>query len=68
MTVEQGVVRDSEAVSLTLKDALQGTLDERAAEVEEEEGTANDEEAEKVTKRWEDETNAEERVQYTEQK
>lgn len=68
MTVEQGVVRDSEAVSLTLKDALQGTLDERAAEVEEEEGTANDEEAEKVMKRWEDETNAEERVQYTEQK
>ncbi|XP_042281663.1 zinc finger protein 142 [Thunnus maccoyii] len=47
MSVEQGVVRDSEAVSLTLKEALQGTLDERAAEVEEEEeGTA--EEAQKV--------------------
>ncbi|XP_071328734.1 zinc finger protein 142 isoform X2 [Trachinotus anak] len=36
MSVEQGVVRDSEAVGLTLKEALQGTLDERAAEVEEE--------------------------------
>ncbi|XP_040912963.1 zinc finger protein 142 isoform X2 [Toxotes jaculatrix] len=36
MSVEEGVVRDSEAVSLTLKEALQGTLDERAAEVEEE--------------------------------
>lgn len=47
MSVEQGVVRDSEAVSLTLKEALQGTLDERAAEVEEEEeGTAD--EAQKV--------------------
>lgn len=67
MSVEQGVVRDSEAVSLTLKDALQGILDERAAEVEEEEGTANDEEAEKEMKRW-DETNAEERAQYIEQK
>ncbi|XP_070771292.1 zinc finger protein 142 [Enoplosus armatus] len=42
MSVEQGVVRDSEAVSLTLKEALQGTLDERAAEVEEEEGTADE--------------------------
>ena len=31
MSVEQGVVRDSEAGSLTLKEALQGTLDERAA-------------------------------------
>lgn len=30
--MEQGVVRDSEAGSLTLKEALQGTLDERAAE------------------------------------
>ncbi|XP_069554906.1 zinc finger protein 142 [Brachyistius frenatus] len=29
---EQGVVRDSEAGGLTLKEALQGTLDERAAE------------------------------------
>uniref|UniRef100_A0A3Q1F3H6 Zinc finger protein 142 n=1 Tax=Acanthochromis polyacanthus TaxID=80966 RepID=A0A3Q1F3H6_9TELE len=32
MSVEQGVVRDSEAGGLTLKEALQGTLDERAAE------------------------------------
>lgn len=48
--MEQGVVRDSEAVGLTLKDALQGTLDGRSAEVveeEEEEGTVVDEEAEK---------------------
>ncbi|XP_068561214.1 zinc finger protein 142 isoform X1 [Cebidichthys violaceus] len=60
MSVEQGVVRDSEAVSLTLKEALQGTLDERAAEVEEEEeeeGTAdeaqavNEEVVQKETKR-----------------
>lgn len=29
MPAEQGVVRDSEAVSLTLKEALQGALDER---------------------------------------
>ncbi|XP_019955161.2 zinc finger protein 142 [Paralichthys olivaceus] len=36
MSVEQGVVRDSDAVSLTLKEALQGTLDERTAEAEEE--------------------------------
>ncbi|XP_035459998.1 zinc finger protein 142 isoform X2 [Scophthalmus maximus] len=36
MSVQQGVVRDSEAVSLTLKKALQGTLDDRAAGVEEE--------------------------------
>ncbi|XP_037646749.1 zinc finger protein 142 isoform X1 [Sebastes umbrosus] len=43
MSVEQGVVRDSGAVSLTLKEALQGTLDERTAEeVEEEEGRANE--------------------------
>ncbi|KAM9851158.1 zinc finger protein 142 [Aulostomus maculatus] len=34
MEVEQGVVRDSDAVSLTLKEALQGLLDERAAEEE----------------------------------
>ncbi|TMS06225.1 Zinc finger protein 142 [Larimichthys crocea] len=33
MSMEQGVVRDSEAVSLTLKEALEGTLDETAAEV-----------------------------------
>ncbi|KAK9537905.1 hypothetical protein VZT92_005480 [Zoarces viviparus] len=49
MSVEQGVVRDSEAVSLTLKEALQGTLDKRAAEVEEEEveeeGTADEAQA-----------------------
>ncbi|XP_071396575.1 zinc finger protein 142 [Centroberyx affinis] len=37
MSVEQGVVKDSEAVSLTLKEALQGTLDERAAEADKEE-------------------------------
>ncbi|GLD51525.1 zinc finger protein 142 [Lates japonicus] len=36
MSVEQGVVKDSEALSLTLKEALQGTLGERAVEVEEE--------------------------------
>lgn len=42
MSVEQGVVRDSEAVSLTLKEALQGTLDVRAAEVEEEQGIADE--------------------------
>lgn len=36
MPAEQGVMRDSEAVSLTLKEALQGTLEERASEVEEE--------------------------------
>lgn len=36
ITAEQGVVRDSEAVSLTLKEALQGTLEKRASEVEEE--------------------------------
>lgn len=33
MPVEQGVVRDSEAVSLTLKEALQGTLERKAAAV-----------------------------------
>ncbi|XP_041663558.1 zinc finger protein 142 [Cheilinus undulatus] len=38
VSAEQGVVRDSEAVSLTLKEALQGALEEREAE-EEEEGT-----------------------------
>ncbi|XP_071777758.2 zinc finger protein 142 [Centroberyx gerrardi] len=36
MSVEHGVVRDSEAVSLTLKEALQGTLDERAVEADKE--------------------------------
>lgn len=46
MSAEQGVVRDSEAVSLTLKEALQGTLEERTAEVEEE-GKAN--EVEKIS-------------------
>lgn len=35
MSAEQGVVRDSEAVSLTLKEALQGTVDGKAAGVEE---------------------------------
>lgn len=36
--VEQGVVKDSEAASLTLKEALQGTLGEKAAAAAEEEG------------------------------
>ena len=56
MSVEQGVVRDSEAVSLTLKEALQGTLDERAAAAEEEEveGTADEEVVEEVLQRGED--------------
>ncbi|XP_028992086.1 zinc finger protein 142 [Betta splendens] len=35
ISAEQGVVRDSAAVSLTLKEALQGTLEERMVEVEE---------------------------------
>ncbi|KAG7503415.1 zinc finger protein 142 [Solea senegalensis] len=35
-SVEQGVVRHTEAVSLTLKEALQGTLHERAADVDKE--------------------------------
>ncbi|XP_008295570.1 zinc finger protein 142 [Stegastes partitus] len=35
MSVEQGVVRDSQAGGLTLKEALQGTLEERAAEAKE---------------------------------
>ncbi|KAI3356535.1 hypothetical protein L3Q82_017745 [Scortum barcoo] len=48
MAVEKGVVRDSEAVSLTLKEALHGTLDERAAEVEEEEEGKADVEQEVV--------------------
>lgn len=39
--MEQGVLRDSETSGLTLKDALQGTLDERAVEVEDEEGAEN---------------------------
>ncbi|KAG7240524.1 hypothetical protein INR49_026808, partial [Caranx melampygus] len=38
MSVEEGVLRDSEAGGLTLKEALQGTLDETAAQVEEEGG------------------------------
>lgn len=33
--MEQGVVRDSGAASLTLKEALQGTVDGKAARVEE---------------------------------
>lgn len=44
------MVRDSEAVSLTLKEALRGTLDERSADVvvvEEEEGTVAGKEAER---------------------
>lgn len=56
MSVEKGVVRDSEAVSLTLKEALQGTLDERAAEVEEGGGTADEvqEVVEEAVQRGED--------------
>lgn len=50
MSVEQGVVRDSEAVSLTLKEALQGTLDGKAAGVEEPDGSAEEEGAEEVMK------------------
>ena len=42
MSVEEGVVRDSDAVSLTLKEALQGSLEERRAEVEEGEGMAEE--------------------------
>lgn len=53
MSVEQGVARHSEAVSLTLKEALQGTLDERAAEVEEE-GMDDEEVAEEVIQGEED--------------
>nr|XP_020477263.1 zinc finger protein 142 isoform X2 [Monopterus albus]XP_020477264.1 zinc finger protein 142 isoform X2 [Monopterus albus]XP_020477265.1 zinc finger protein 142 isoform X2 [Monopterus albus]XP_020477266.1 zinc finger protein 142 isoform X2 [Monopterus albus] len=51
MSVEQGVVRDSEAVSLTLKEALQGSLDERAAEVEEGNVNEVEEVAEEVVQR-----------------
>lgn len=40
MPVEQGVVRDSEAVGLTLKEALQGTLGRKAAGSEETDATA----------------------------
>lgn len=46
-------MRDSEAVSLTLKEALQGTLDERAADVEEE-GMPDEEAVEEVVKGGED--------------
>ncbi|KAK2839489.1 hypothetical protein Q5P01_013229 [Channa striata] len=45
MSVEQGVVRDSEAVSLTLREALQGTLGEGAAEMEEKEQASGGKEA-----------------------
>lgn len=48
-SVEQGVVRDSEAGSLTLKEALQGTLGGKAAEVEETGGSAEEKGAEEVT-------------------
>lgn len=57
MSVEQGVARDSAAVSLTLKEALQGTLDQRAAEAEEEEEGTGDvvqEVVEAVVQRGED--------------
>ncbi|XP_067373107.1 zinc finger protein 142 isoform X2 [Channa argus] len=50
MSVEHGVMRDSEAVSLTLREALQGSLDEGAADVEEK-GKAS--EAEEVAKETE---------------
>ncbi|XP_070832133.1 zinc finger protein 142 [Chaetodon trifascialis] len=53
VSVEQGVMRDSEAVSLTLKEALQGTLDERAADVEEE-GMPDEEAVEEVVQGEED--------------
>ncbi|XP_033473620.2 zinc finger protein 142 isoform X1 [Epinephelus lanceolatus] len=54
MSVEQGVVRDSEAVSLTLKEALQGTLDERAAEMDKEGGAGDEVQVEEVMQREED--------------
>ncbi|XP_068428827.1 zinc finger protein 142 [Clinocottus analis] len=47
VSVEQGVAKDSEAVSLTLKEALQGTL-EKAADVEEEEEEERPDEAQAV--------------------
>lgn len=39
--MEQGVVRDSGAVSLTLKEALQGTVDGKATRVEETDSRAD---------------------------
>lgn len=51
MSTEEGVVRDSKAGSLTLKDALQGTLDESA--VEEDDSTANEKEAVAIMERGE---------------
>lgn len=49
VSVEEGVVRDSEAGSLTLKEALEGTLDERAVE-EEEEGAAEEDDGDQNNK------------------
>lgn len=43
MPVEQGVERDSGAVSLTIKEALQGTLDEKVKQLVEEKGTTDEE-------------------------
>ncbi|XP_033990172.1 zinc finger protein 142 isoform X2 [Trematomus bernacchii] len=43
MPVEQGVERDSGAVSLTIKEALQGTLDEKVKQMVEEKGTTDEE-------------------------
>lgn len=51
MSTEEGVVRDSEAGSLTLKDALQGTLDESA--MEEDDSTTNEKEAVVIMERGE---------------
>lgn len=47
--MEEGVVRDSEAGSLTLKEALEGTLDERAVE-EEKEGAAEEDDGDQNNK------------------
>ncbi|XP_034417677.1 zinc finger protein 142 [Cyclopterus lumpus] len=59
VSAEQGVAKDSDAVGLTLKEALEGTLDERAEEEEEEEeeeGMADEAQAvnEEVVQREED--------------
>ncbi len=55
MSAEEGVVRDSEAVSLTLKEALEGTLEEKAAAEEEQEEQEEEEEVvEEVVQRGED--------------
>lgn len=48
MSVEQGVLRDSEAGSLTLKEALQGTLGGKTAGVKATDGSAEEEGAGEV--------------------